>query len=139
PNAEHGAVHPLLGGLAGRAGAQPVDRPPARRHRGLAGLAGVWPRGSTGAAAVVRASQSLGLRRARLSRGARPGRRMTAEAQSRGASTPSGAPSAAGWPGLLLVSLFAVAICTALAWVPKVLGDPDTYWHIAAGEWILDH
>jgi hypothetical protein len=64
---------------------------------------------------------------------------MTAEAQSRGASTPSAAPSAAGWPGLLLVSLFAVAICTALAWVPKVLGDPDTYWHIAAGEWILDH
>jgi len=49
---------------------------------------------------------------------------MTAEAQSRGASTPSGAPSAAGWPGLLLVSLFAVAICTALAWVPKVLETP---------------
>src|SRR6185369_4559302 len=102
-------------------------------------LAGVGSCGRLGAAVVVRAPQGLGLRRARLSRGARPGRHMTAEAQSRGASTPSAAPSAAGWPGLLLVSLFAVAICTALAWVPKVLGDPDTYWHIAAGEWILDH
>jgi len=41
--------------------------------------------------------------------------------------------------GFLLVSVFSLVVCAALAWAPQLLGDPDTYWHIAAGDWILRH
>jgi len=32
-----------------------------------------------------------------------------------------------------------LAILAGLAFTPKLLGDPDTYWHIATGQWILEH
>ena len=41
--------------------------------------------------------------------------------------------------GLLPIILIAVAAAGALMWTPKLLGDPDTYWHLATGEWILRH
>ena len=37
----------------------------------------------------------------------------------------------------LLVLLFAFAV--VLRWGPTLLLDPDTYWHIAVGRWILAH
>ena len=37
---------------------------------------------------------------------------------------------------LLFASLVYLQV---LAYAGKVLGDPDTYWHIAVGRWILDH
>ena len=43
----------------------------------------------------------------------------------------SAAELAAGVAGLALAGLMLFA--------PAVLNDPDTYWHIAAGQWILDH
>ncbi len=42
-----------------------------------------------------------------------------------------GLTPAAALAGLLLAGLVAFA--------PPVLNDPDTYWHLAAGNWILDH
>ena len=38
------------------------------------------------------------------------------------------------WPLILGFFAFAKAMAT-----PAVLNDPDTYLHIAAGRWILDH
>jgi hypothetical protein len=37
----------------------------------------------------------------------------------------------AGWAGL--------AAFTAAAFLPQLLGDGDSWWHLKAGEWILDH
>lgn len=48
-------------------------------------------------------------------------------ASSRAAPTP--------WPVHLLALL---ALATGL-WVPGMLGDGDTWWHVLTGEWILDH
>jgi hypothetical protein len=46
-----------------------------------------------------------------------------------------------GWLSLFRLSLpllFGLAICLqVLAYANKVLADPDTYWHIAIGRWIL--
>ena len=42
-----------------------------------------------------------------------------------------------GDPGLaLLLAAFALA---ATAFAPQLLNDGDTFWHIRAGEWMLDH
>jgi hypothetical protein len=41
--------------------------------------------------------------------------------------------------GLTLIGLIALAAAGALIWTPKLHGDPDTYWHLATGEWILRH
>src|SRR4051812_4434909 len=30
-------------------------------------------------------------------------------------------------------------IYAVVAFAPQVLNDPDTYWHLAAGRWMLDH
>jgi hypothetical protein len=37
------------------------------------------------------------------------------------------------------MAAIALVMGVAISMMPKVLGDPDTYWHLAAGEWILDH
>src|SRR5690242_1280632 len=37
------------------------------------------------------------------------------------------------------IALIALAAASAVIWTPKLLGDPDTYWHLATGEWILRH
>jgi len=34
---------------------------------------------------------------------------------------------------------FAALVVGALCFVPTIFSDPDTYWHIATGEWILRH
>lgn len=39
-------------------------------------------------------------------------------------------------PFPLLVALLAYAI---VLFTPAVLNDADTYWHVASGDWILDH
>ena len=40
----------------------------------------------------------------------------------------------------LLLSLApALVIATGVAFAPQVLNDGDTYWHLAAGEWMLSH
>jgi hypothetical protein len=38
-----------------------------------------------------------------------------------------------------LVAAIALVMGAGISMMPKVLGDPDTYWHLAAGEWILRH
>jgi len=54
--------------------------------------------------------------------------------------TPSlaGAPSQARRSEALLVSACLVAFSCFLVF-PKVLADGDTFWHLAAGEWMLQH
>lgn len=37
------------------------------------------------------------------------------------------------------VLVLAAVLLGALPFVRALLGDPDTYWHLAAGEWILQH
>jgi hypothetical protein len=40
----------------------------------------------------------------------------------------------------LVFALFAGAACFAVAaFAPQIFNDADTYWHIAAGNWMLDH
>jgi hypothetical protein len=38
------------------------------------------------------------------------------------------------WPVLMGVAAFLIPVLA-----PGVLNDPDTYWHIAAGQWMLEH
>lgn len=45
------------------------------------------------------------------------------------------APAGLSWP-LIVASLTYIGF---LALGQRLLGDPDTYWHVAAGRWILDH
>ncbi|MBZ0096884.1 MAG: hypothetical protein K8H75_16130 [Sulfuricella sp.] len=45
------------------------------------------------------------------------------------------APAGLSWP--LIVGC--LAYLGFLAYGKGLLGDPDTYWHVAAGRWILDH
>lgn len=45
------------------------------------------------------------------------------------------APAGLSWP-IIVGSLAYLGI---LAYGQGLLGDPDTYWHLAAGRWILDH
>src|ERR1700761_3099599 len=45
-------------------------------------------------------------------------------------------PDASGWPAWLLAALSGYAI---FLFMPQVLGDGDTYLHIAVGDWILQH
>ena len=40
---------------------------------------------------------------------------------------------------LLLVAIFAALILAAVAYTPQLFNDGDTYWHLAAGEWMLRH
>jgi hypothetical protein len=39
-------------------------------------------------------------------------------------------------PGVLIPSLLALAL---VLFAPQVFNDGDTYWHVAAGQWMLDH
>lgn len=39
----------------------------------------------------------------------------------------------------LAPSLAALVLAAVVLFAPPVLNDPDTYWHLAAGQWILDH
>ena len=39
----------------------------------------------------------------------------------------------------LAPSLAALVLAAVVLFAPAVLNDPDTYWHLAAGQWILDH
>jgi hypothetical protein len=32
-----------------------------------------------------------------------------------------------------------LALAALVLFVPAILNDPDTYWHVAAGQWMLDH
>lgn len=41
------------------------------------------------------------------------------------------------WP--LLIGLFSLAAVLMGQWSDALLRDPDTYWHLAAGRWILEH
>src|SRR5436305_10973997 len=42
--------------------------------------------------------------------------------------------------GLSLPLIFALAVYLPLLFAARaVLGDPDTYWHIAVGRWIIAH
>jgi hypothetical protein len=44
-------------------------------------------------------------------------------------------PDAAGWAqALAMAAIFAVVL-----FAPAVLLDGDTYWHLAAGDWMIDH
>ncbi|HUO21491.1 MAG TPA: hypothetical protein VMU59_03150 [Caulobacteraceae bacterium] len=45
----------------------------------------------------------------------------------------------AGWSRAGLIALAAVLAFAVGLFAPQVLGDGDTYWHIAAGQWMLDH
>jgi len=40
---------------------------------------------------------------------------------------------------LLLVWLVPIGLAGAVAFAPQVLNDGDTFWHVAAGRWMLDH
>ncbi|MGH6964565.1 MAG: hypothetical protein ACREE0_08760, partial [Phenylobacterium sp.] len=40
---------------------------------------------------------------------------------------------------VLAPSLAAVAFAAVVLFAPSLFGDPDTYWHLATGGWILDH
>lgn len=42
----------------------------------------------------------------------------------------------AQWPAAFLAAL---AVFAVTAFAPGVLNDGDTYWHIAAGQWMLAH
>jgi len=35
--------------------------------------------------------------------------------------------------------LAALVLATVVLFAPQVFNDPDTYWHVATGRWILDH
>lgn len=53
---------------------------------------------------------------------------------------PAALGQAAGWlpsPAVLLVGLTSFAICLALR--HQLLGDGDTFLHVAAGQWLLEH
>ncbi len=41
--------------------------------------------------------------------------------------------------GLLLIALPALLVAACVAFAPQVLNDGDTYWHLATGEWMLQH
>lgn len=43
-----------------------------------------------------------------------------------------GAPGVAG-------AVAGLALAGLVLFVPAILNDPDTYWHLAAGQWMLDH
>lgn len=51
----------------------------------------------------------------------------------------SGAALGGGRAQLVAPALAALVAFAVVAFAPQVLNDPDTYWHLAAGEWILDH
>src|SRR5512146_2744339 len=58
------------------------------------------------------------------------------------AAIPDDAPArgrlAALWPSLVLVAACAAAFAVVM-FSPDVFNDGDTYWHIAAGRWMLEH
>ena len=39
----------------------------------------------------------------------------------------------------LLVWIVPVVVIAAVSFAPPILGDADTFWHLAAGRWIIDH
>jgi hypothetical protein len=39
----------------------------------------------------------------------------------------------------LLVWVLPIALAAAVAFAPQILGDGDTFWHIAAGRWMIAH
>jgi hypothetical protein len=39
----------------------------------------------------------------------------------------------------LLVWIVPVVVTAAVSFAPPILGDADTFWHLAAGRWIIDH
>lgn len=39
----------------------------------------------------------------------------------------------------VLAAVAALAVVGTVPFVPQILGDGDTYWHVAAGEWMLSH
>ncbi|HEY1393709.1 MAG TPA: hypothetical protein VFV25_10055 [Methylibium sp.] len=41
------------------------------------------------------------------------------------------------WP--LLVAMLAIVAVLGLDPAARVLGDPDSYWHVASGRWIVEH
>jgi hypothetical protein len=43
------------------------------------------------------------------------------------------------WPGALPAAGAALLLFALTLFAPSVLNDGDTFWHIAAGEWILSH
>ena len=43
------------------------------------------------------------------------------------------------WRGLSFPLVSALFGYSAVLFVPAVLNDPDTYWHIETGRWILEH
>jgi hypothetical protein len=45
----------------------------------------------------------------------------------------------AGNMDLLLVAFFSALALAAGAFAPQMFADGDTYWHLAAGEWMLQH
>ncbi len=43
------------------------------------------------------------------------------------------------WGRAGLIAAFAVLAFAVGLFAPQVLGDGDSYWHVAAGQWMLDH
>jgi hypothetical protein len=64
---------------------------------------------------------------------------------------PSGGPAAPGEEGLgeagmgphglnlLVLSIMALLVLVGVAFTPQLFGDGDTFWHLAAGRWMIDH
>jgi hypothetical protein len=52
---------------------------------------------------------------------------------------PSAAASRPVSPEMAFAISFGTLIFAAILWLPVVLRDPDTLWHITTGEWILAH
>jgi hypothetical protein len=43
------------------------------------------------------------------------------------------------WARALTPPIAAVLLAAVVLFAPPILNDPDTYWHLATGGWILDH
>src|SRR5579862_5399576 len=49
-------------------------------------------------------------------------------------------PSVAGQRArFLLVFVIPLAVAAGVSFAPAILNDGDTFWHLAAGRWMLDH
>jgi len=67
------------------------------------------------------------------------GKAAVANAPSGHVVVSSAARTFLAWPGLSFPLVAALLGYALVLLTPAVLNDPDTYWHIATGSWILDH
>ncbi|MBO9499903.1 MAG: hypothetical protein J7483_10650 [Novosphingobium sp.] len=54
------------------------------------------------------------------------------------AAVDEGRPASGLWDWRSVVALVSLAVAAVIAFSPELFNDGDTYWHLAAGRWIID-